>query len=195
MENFGKSARNQVICPRDAPVISTESQFGTGNKLRNREKRTQRLLRNTCFPKNEAAPRPSPFRGVRQFAWNHLESVSCHFCGQGFWKGSGLGRAKQQHSRAIAASKHYCTVELSHDSFQKKPPQLAHPRKGAVLEPTKRRNTKAVQILKTYTITKARFALSRSRCRKSREETKVWFFKRVVLANVPSFRLLVPSSV
>ena len=28
---------------------------------------------------------PSLFRGVRQFVWNHLESVSCHFCGQGFW--------------------------------------------------------------------------------------------------------------
>ena len=33
----------------------------------------------------EAAPRPSLFRGVRQFVWNHLASVSCHFCGQGFW--------------------------------------------------------------------------------------------------------------
>ena len=28
-------------------------------------------------------------------------------------------------------------MELSHDSFQKKPPQLADPRNGAVLEPTK----------------------------------------------------------
>ena len=33
----------------------------------------------------EAAPRPSLFRGFRQFVWNHLESVSCHFCGKGFW--------------------------------------------------------------------------------------------------------------
>ena len=31
------------------------------------------------------APRPSLFRGVHQCVWNHLESVSCHFCGQGFW--------------------------------------------------------------------------------------------------------------
>ena len=34
---------------------------------------------------SEAAPTPSLFRGVRQLVWNHLESVSCHFCGQGFW--------------------------------------------------------------------------------------------------------------
>ena len=32
---------------------------------------------------NEAAPRPSLFRVF--FVWNRLESVSCHFCGQGFW--------------------------------------------------------------------------------------------------------------
>ena len=42
------------------------------------------VLSRFCLPLwNEAAPRPSLFRGVRQFVWNHLESVSCHF----FWSG------------------------------------------------------------------------------------------------------------
>ena len=36
-----------------------------------------------CRPQEiEAASRPSLFRGVRQFVWNHLESVSCHFAEQ-----------------------------------------------------------------------------------------------------------------
>ena len=31
---------------------------------------------------DEAAPRPSLLGGVRQFIWNHLESVNCHFAEQ-----------------------------------------------------------------------------------------------------------------
>ena len=41
-----------------------------------------RVRKVPAKPKGEAAPRPSLFRGVRQFAWNHLESVSCHFAVQ-----------------------------------------------------------------------------------------------------------------
>ena len=45
-----------------------------------------RRARETSVPGRRVPnPRPSLFRGVRQFVWNRLESVSCHFCGQGFW--------------------------------------------------------------------------------------------------------------
>ena len=44
--------------------------------------------------KSEAAPRPSLFRGVRQFVWNHLESVSCHFAEQ-------LQPLSTKHSRVV----------------------------------------------------------------------------------------------
>ena len=39
----------------------------------------------------------SQFRGVRQFVWNHLESVSCHFCGQGevMWEEPSNSAAEQ----------------------------------------------------------------------------------------------------
>ena len=42
----------------------------------------------------KAAPRPSLFRGVRQFVWNHLESVSCHFAEQ-------LQPLSTKHSRVV----------------------------------------------------------------------------------------------
>ena len=66
----------------------------------------------------EAAPRPSLFRGVHQFVWNHLESVSRHFAEQ-------LQPLSTKHSRVVTRQ------------FSKKlPPQLADPRNGAVFEPT-----------------------------------------------------------
>ena len=71
----------------------------------------------------EAAPRPSLFRGVRQFVWNHLESVSCHFAEQ------------LQPLSTNAEQSCHTTV------FKQKTPQLADPRNGAALEPTKFRYT------------------------------------------------------
>ena len=68
--------------------------------------------------KFEAAPRPSLFRGVHQFVWNHLKSVSCHSAEQ-------LQPLSTKHSRVVTRQ------------FSKKTPQLADPRNGAVLEPTK----------------------------------------------------------
>ena len=47
-------------------------------------------VRRVC----EAAPRPSLFRGVRQFVRNHLESVSCHFAEQ-------LQPLSTKHSRVV----------------------------------------------------------------------------------------------
>ena len=55
--------------------------------------------------------------GVRQFVWNHLESVSCHFAEQ-------LQPLSTKHSRVVTRQ------------FSKKTPQLADPRNGAVFEPT-----------------------------------------------------------
>ena len=43
-----------------------------------------------------------------------------------------MRRTKQQHSRAIAASKHQCTVELSHDSFQKKTSTSTPPERSSL---------------------------------------------------------------
>ena len=51
----------------------------------------KRVEKVSCW-ETEAAPRPSLLRGVRQFFWNHLESVSCHFCGQGFWSSVKQGK-------------------------------------------------------------------------------------------------------
>ena len=45
-------------------------------------------------PLCEAAPRPSLYRGVRQFVWNRLESVSCHFAEQ-------LQPLSTKHSRVV----------------------------------------------------------------------------------------------
>ena len=78
------------------------------------------------FGEHEAAPRPSLFRGVRQFVWNHLESVSCHFAEQ-------LQPLSTKHSRVV-------TQQFSN----KKTPQLADPRNGAVFEPTKSLPVKSI---------------------------------------------------
>ena len=59
-------------------------------------------------PLGEAAPRPSLFRGVRQFVWNHLESVSCHFCGQGFW--SSIEQGKWCEKNQATAQQSNCSL-------------------------------------------------------------------------------------
>ena len=83
---FWLSVRNSVWGPFNGNSRGNPSLFWLGRILFLAQKLWTKLLwTNWRFLKNEAAPRPPLFRGVRQFVWNHLESVSCHFCGRGFW--------------------------------------------------------------------------------------------------------------